>query len=435
MPVSSVFAIRAHFPALDRRASGRPIAYFDGPGGTQVPRVVVDAMADYLYHHNANTHWRYPTSAETDEAIAAAREALADFLGGAPEEVAFGLNMTTLTFHLARGLGRLWGPRDEIVVTELDHHANVAPWRALERDRGVTVRMVRMRLEDGQLDWDDLSRTVTSRTRLVAIGAASNALGTINDVTRACDMARDAGALSFVDAVHYAPHALIDVRAMGCDFLACSAYKFYGPHIGVLWGRRSLLESVDVPRLDPAPNEAPERIETGTQNQEGIVGAAAAVDFLAGLAIEGGEGQGGGGSRRERLASTFAELHRRGDAQVARLWTGLASIEGVRLYGPKPGTPRTPTVSFTLPDVASGDVAAALAARGLFCSHGDFYAATIAERYGQAGEGFVRAGAACYTTGEEVDRLLEAVREVAVLGTSSRTSERSEQVSGSTSRV
>jgi cysteine desulfurase family protein (TIGR01976 family) len=409
MPVSSVFAIRSHFPALERRSGSRPVAYFDGPGGTQVPRVVVDAMSDYLYHHNANTHWRYPTSAETDEAIASARVALADLLGGAPEEVAFGLNMTTLTFHLARGLGRLWGPPDEIVVTELEHHANVAPWRALERDRGVTVRMVRMRLDDGQLDWDDLARAVTPRTRLLAIGAASNALGTINDVARACSMARDAGALSFVDAVHYAPHALVDVRTIGCDFLACSAYKFYGPHVGVIWGRCSLLESIDVPKLDPAPNEAPERIETGTQNQEGIVGAAAAVDFLASLADS-------GRSRRERLANTFAELHRRAEALTSRLWSGLASIDGIRLYGPEPGTPRTPTVSFTLRNVASGDAAAALAARGIFCSHGDFYAATIVERYGQAGEGFVRAGAACYTTGEEVDRLVEGVREVARSG-------------------
>jgi cysteine desulfurase family protein (TIGR01976 family) len=406
MPIASVFSIRSHFPALERRSGSRPVAYFDGPGGTQVPRAVVDAMSDYLYHHNANTHWRYPTSAETDEAIASARVALADFLGGAPEEIVFGLNMTTLTLHLARGLGRQWGPGDEIVATELDHHANVAPWRALERDRGVTVRTVRMRVEDGQLDWDDLERAVTSRTRLLAIGAASNALGTINDVTRACAMARAAGALSFVDAVHYAPHALADVRAIGCDFLACSAYKFYGPHVGVLWGRRSLLESIDVPKLDPAPNEAPERLETGTQNQEGIVGAAAAVDFLASLA-------GNRGSRRERLQQVFAELHRRGDAHASRLWHGVAAIDGVRLYGPPPGRPRTPTISFTVRNVASGDVAAALAARGIFCSHGDFYAATVVERYGQAPEGFVRAGAACYTTGEEIDRLVEAVREIA----------------------
>jgi cysteine desulfurase family protein (TIGR01976 family) len=406
MPVSSVSSIRAEFPALSRRHASLPVAYFDGPGGTQVPRAVVDAMADYLYHHNANTHWRYATSAETDEAIAAARVALADFLGGAPEEIVFGLNMTTLTFHLARALGRRWGPGDEIVVTELDHHANVAPWRALERERGVTVHTVRMRVEDGRLDWDDLERAVTARTRLLAVGAASNALGTINDVASACDAARAVGAWSFVDAVHYAPHALVDVRAIGCDFLACSAYKFYGPHVGILWGRRSLLESIDVPKLDPAPNEAPERLETGTQNQEGIVGAAAAVGFLASLA-------GPGGSRRDRLGRVFEELCRRGDRLVARLWTGLGAIDGVRLYGPEPDTPRTPTVSFTVRNVASGDVAAALAERGIFCSHGDFYAATIAERYGQTAEGFVRAGAACYTTEEEVTRLIDAVRDVA----------------------
>ncbi len=410
MRICSVSEIRSHFPALDRRHRGSPVAYFDGPGGTQVPRGVVDAMTDYLLHHNANTHWRYPTSAETDEAIAAARVALADFLGGAPEEIAFGLNMTTLTFHLSRGVARQWKAGDEVVVTELDHHANVAPWRALERERGITVRLVRMRLEDGQLDWDDLERSLTKRTRLLAIVAASNALGTINDVTRACAMARAVGALSFVDAVHYAPHALVDVDAIGCDFLACSAYKFYGPHIGVLWGRRELLETVDVPKLDPAPDDAPERIETGTQNHEGIVGAAAAVQFLAELG--GGGGGANNGLRRRRLADVFGELHRRGDALVTQLWHGLESIDGLRLYGPRPGTPRTPTLSFTLRGLASGDVAAALAERGLFCSHGDFYAATIVERYGQMPEGFVRAGAACYTTEEEVDRLVEAVREI-----------------------
>ncbi|MFN2563511.1 MAG: cysteine desulfurase-like protein [Gemmatimonadaceae bacterium] len=407
--ISSVATIRSHFPALTRNQGPLAVAYFDGPGGTQVPRAVVDAMADYLYHHNANTHWNYPTSAETDEAIAAARGALSDFLGGAPEEIVFGLNMTTLTFHLARGLGRQWGRGDEIVVTELDHHANVAPWRALERERGVTIRTVRMRLEDGRLDWDDLERSITSRTRLLAIGAASNALGSISDVTRACSMARSAGALSFVDAVHYAPHALVDVRAIGCDFLACSAYKFYGPHVGVLWGRRSLLESIDVPKLDPAPNEAPERLETGTQCHEGIVGAAAAVDFLASLANA-------RGSRRERLSDVFAELHHRGNALTAQLWSGLSAIDGVRLYGPEPATPRTPTVSFTLRGIPSSSSAAALADRGLFCSHGDFYAATIIERYGQTGEGFIRAGAACYTTEEEVARVVDGVCDVARKG-------------------
>ncbi|MGH7526558.1 MAG: aminotransferase class V-fold PLP-dependent enzyme, partial [Gemmatimonadales bacterium] len=232
VPVRSVSEIRQQFPALDRRFGGRPIAYFDGPGGTQTPRAVVEAMTDYLYHHNANTHWLYPTSKETDAIIAWAREALADFLGATPAEIAFGANMTTLTFHLARALGRAWGPGDEIVITELDHHANVAPWRALERERGLAIRVVPVVAETGQLDWAALEKCIAARTKLLAIGAASNALGTITDVARAAAFARDAGALTFVDAVHYAPHELVDVRALGCDFLSCSAYKFYGPHLG-----------------------------------------------------------------------------------------------------------------------------------------------------------------------------------------------------------
>src|SRR5688572_7600429 len=236
--VLTVDDIRRCFPALQRRHRDEHVAYFDGPGGTQVPREVVETMADYLYHHNANTHWSYPTSAETDAALDAARHALADFLGATSDEIAFGNNMTTITFHLARALGRKWGPGDEVVVTELDHHANVAPWMALAHERGVTVRLARMIPDSGQLDWDDLERSITSRTRLVAIGAASNALGTISDVRLAAELAQARGALTFVDAVHYAPHELVDVGALRCDLLACSAYKFYGPHVGVLFCRR-----------------------------------------------------------------------------------------------------------------------------------------------------------------------------------------------------
>ncbi len=229
--------IRRHFPALARIHNGHPVAYFDGPGGTQVPRMVVEAMSDYLLHHNANTHWAYPTSQETDAIIDAARATLADFLHAAPNEIAFGANMTTLTFHLARALGRGYGPGDEIVVTELDHHANVAPWRALEEERGCIIRVARMIPETGQLDWDHFAQQLNARTKLVAIGAASNALGTINDVRRAAEMAHSLGAQIFVDAVHYAPHELVDVQELDCDFLSCSAYKFYGPHIGILYGR------------------------------------------------------------------------------------------------------------------------------------------------------------------------------------------------------
>jgi cysteine desulfurase family protein (TIGR01976 family) len=404
--VATLAAIRAHFPALERVYNGHAVAYFDGPGGTQVPRAVVAAMNDYLYHHNANTHWAYPTSAETDALIERARAALADFLNAGPAEIAFGANMTTLTFHLSRALGRQLNAGDEIIVTELDHHANVAPWHALERERGVVVRMVKMQTETGQLDWEDFAQKLNKRTRLVAVGAASNALGTITDVRRAAEMAHAVGALMFVDAVHYAPHVLTDVRALDCDLLACSAYKFYGPHIGVLWGRRDLLDALDFPKLIPAPDEAPERIETGTQNHEGMLGAAAAVDFLAALAPD-------GPSRRARLQTAFAELHARSASLVQQLWAGLAEVDGVTLYGPTPDVARTPTVGFTVRGVTSTDVARGLTERGLFLSHGDFYAATIIERLGLGAEGLVRAGCACYTSGDEIARLIDGVREIA----------------------
>lgn len=396
--------IRRHFPALDRIHAGQPVAYFDGPGGTQVPRQVVDAMADYLYHHNANTHWAYPTSRETDAALLAAREAFADFLNAGSGEIAFGANMTTLTFHLARGLARRWGAGDEIVVTELDHHANVAPWQAVAKERGLTLRTVRMLPESGTLDWEDFERAIGPRTRLVAIGAASNALGTVTDVARAAGMARRVGALTYVDAVHYAAHALVDVQALACDFLACSPYKFCGPHLGVVYVRRDVAESIDVPKLLPAPDAAPERFETGTLNHEGIVGAAAAVDFFASLAP--------GATRRERLATTLAALHVRGNALAAQLWKGLGGIPGVQLSGVAPGQPRTPTIAFRVAGMPPAQVAEALAAQGLFVSHGDFYAATVIERLGAAPDGLVRVGCACYTTSQEVDRLLTAVAAV-----------------------
>jgi cysteine desulfurase family protein (TIGR01976 family) len=404
--VATVNEIRARFPSLERRHQDRFVAYLDGPGGTQVPRDVVDAMNDYLYRHNANTHWNYPTSHETDAMLDAARAALADFVNGAPNEIAFGANMTTLTFHLGRALGRGWGAGDEIVVTELDHHANVAPWRALEKERGVRVVMARMRTEDGTTDFDDLAQKIGPRTKLLAIGAASNALGTISDVARAAAMARAHGALVFVDAVHYAPHNLVDVRALDCDFLACSAYKFYGPHIGILWGKHDLLQGLDVPKLDPAPSEAPENLETGTQNHEGIVGAGAAVNFLASLATD-------AGPRRQALAATFAELHARGEKLLGKLWTGLERVRGIRVYGVRPGKPRTPTVGFTLANVPSRKVAGALADAALFVSHGDFYAATIIERLGLGEEGLVRVGCSAYTTEEEIARLVDTVATIA----------------------
>ena len=397
--------VRSQFPALERVHNGHPVAYFDGPGGTQVPRRVVDAMADYRYHHNANTHWSYPTSAETDAAIREARVAVADFVNASPDEVVFGNNMTTITFHVARALGRGWGPGDEVVVTELDHHANIAPWQALARERGITLRSVPFSVETGQLDWEALERAITPRTKLLAIGAASNALGTITDVAAAARLARAVGALVFVDAVHYAAHGLIDARQADCDFLSCSAYKFYGPHAGFLYGKGAILAQLDVPKLEPAPDEAPERLETGTQNHEGIVGTGAAVDFIASI----GRGQ----SRRERIVTAMGALHAHGDALVRQLWEGLGSIPGIQRYGPTPDQSRTPTVSFVVSGVPSEQVAIRLAEQGIFVSHGDFYAATVIERLGHTADGVVRAGCACYTTAGEVERLLAGVEEVA----------------------
>jgi cysteine desulfurase family protein (TIGR01976 family) len=404
--VASTERIRADFPALERVHAGRAVAYFDGPGGTQVPRAVAEAMVDYLFHHNANTHWGYPTSAETDEMISAARAAFADFLGASPRDIAFGANMTTLTFHLARAIGRGVGPGDELVVTELDHHANVAPWAAIARERGATLRTVRMIPETGQIDWDDLARCLTPRTRVLAIGAASNALGTVTDVARATRMAKEVGALVFVDAVHFAAHAAVDVQAIGCDFLACSAYKFYGPHIGVLFARRALVEALDVPKLLPSPDEAPDRLETGTLDHEGIAGAAAAVEWLAGLAER-------SAPRRDRLRATFGALHARKRAHFAGAWDALAAMPRVRLYGPPPDAPRTPTLCFTVAGVPSETVVRRLAERALFATHGDFYAATVAERLGHAHDGLVRAGFACYTTEDEVTRLIAGIEEIA----------------------
>ena len=392
--------IRSHFPALSRVHNGEPVAYFDAPGGTQVPRGVAEAMTDYLFHHNANTHWEYPSSVETDVMIEGAREAVADLLNGRAEEVVFGANMTTLTFHLARALGRTWSEGDEVIVTELDHHGNVAPWRALSTDRGIVVRSARMDTETSQLDYEHLASLVNDRTKLIAVGGASNAVGTINDLGRVAKMARDAGVYLFVDAVHLAPHELIDVQAIGCDFLACSSYKFYGPHAGILWGRHALLDTLPFPKLAPAPDRAPERAETGTQNHEAIAGIAATVEFLAAI---GGEG----GTRRERLGRAYGLLHEAGSRLTKQLWDGLTALPRVRVYGPPPSQPRTPTVSFTVDGMRTHDVARKLAERAVFASSGDFYATTVCDRFGI--DSLLRVGCGCYTTEEEVARLLRAV--------------------------
>jgi cysteine desulfurase family protein (TIGR01976 family) len=403
MPLA-VDQIRTAFPALSRRTNGHPIAFFDGPGGTQVPESVIEAMADYLRYHNANTHWNYLTSQETDQLLFEAREAMADFFNATPEEVVFGANMTTLTFHLAWGLARGWSAGDEIVTSELDHHGNVGPWQQIARDRRLGLKRIPFRPTDGVLDPNRVIEAIGPKTRLVAIGWASNALGSLTDVAAICRAARDRGALSLVDAVHSAPHVLPDVKALDCDYLVCSPYKFYGPHQGALYGRRALLDSVDVPKLEPAPDTAPERLETGTQNHEGICGTRAAIDFLASISP--------GPTRRVSLEQSYRVMRSRSELLFRRLWDQISRNSRIRRYGPEPDRPRTPTLAFTVDRIRSSEVATRLAERGFFLSHGDFYAATVTQRLELGPEGLVRAGLACYSTDDEVDRLVATLAEL-----------------------
>jgi cysteine desulfurase family protein (TIGR01976 family) len=401
--------VRADFPVFERRVGGRPIAFFDGPGGSQVPRQVADAVRDYLLMHNANTHGSFATSEETDAAITGARERVAALLNApSPREVAFGANMTTLTFHLSRSLGREWGPGDEVIVSQLDHQANVAPWRRMAEDRGMTVHVVPFSPETYTLDLDALDGLLSERTRLVAVGAASNAIGTVNDVARVAERARAAGALTFVDAVHYAPHRLPDVQAFGCDFLACSAYKFFGPHVGILWGRAEHLERLTPYKVPPASNAAPERWETGTLNHEGIVGTGAAVDWIASLAGDAAD------TLRESLRRGYAAMHRHESARFAQLYRGLTSISGVRVFGPPEDGERTPTAGFTIDGVSPDGAARRLGAEGVFVWNGDFYATTVCDVLGLSDRGgLIRAGIAPYTTDEDVERLLDGVARLA----------------------
>lgn len=391
-------AIRAQFPALERRHNGHPVAYFDGPGGTQTPVAVVQAMSDYLLHHNANEGWDYPTSHETDAILLEARHAMADLLNAAPEGIVFGQNMTSLTFHVSRAIGRRLTPGDEIIVTELDHHGNVDPWKQMARDVGAVIRVARMIPETCQLDWPHLESLVSGRTKLIAIGGSSNAVGTVSDIPRAVALARSAGALCFVDGVHFVPHKVTDVEAWDCDFLACSAYKFYGPHTGILYARPSLLQSLDVHKLEPSKDYGPARAETGTQSFESIHGTAAAVNFLASL--------GEGSTRREKLVSAYRGIGERSSALFERLWTGLKANPRVRAYGLPPGASRSATISFTVDGYTAREVAIRLAAEGIFVSHGNFYALTVVRRLGLEDQGLVRVGLACYNSAAEIDRLL-----------------------------
>ncbi len=412
--------LRREFPALQQTFNGQPLAFLDGPGGTQVPAVVIEAMARYLTEANANAGGAYLTSRRTDETIAAARRAMADFFNApSPDEIVFGPNMTTLTFGVSRAIGRELKPGDEIVVTRLDHDANISPWLALQ-EQGVVVRWADFDPADCTLDVDGLAALITGRTRLVAVGYASNAVGTINDVRRIGQLAHAAGAWVYVDAVHYAPHGPIDVQAIGCDFLACSAYKFFGPHVGVLYGRRELLERLAAYKVRPAGDEPPDKFETGTQNHEGLAGVTAAVDYLASVGTRYGQEFAGlfpgFEGRRLALKAAMAAIQTYERALGWRLIEGLQAIEGLTIYGltdPARLEHRAPTVSFTLAGLSPSQVARRLDEHNIFVWDGNFYALAVTERLGLEGKGgLVRVGLAHYNTAAEVDRLVEVVADM-----------------------
>jgi cysteine desulfurase family protein (TIGR01976 family) len=407
-----VQAVRQQFPALSERFDGKPAIFFDNPGGTQVHESVLRAMNDYMTRRNANTHGVFATSRRSDAVIDDARQAAADLLGATPAEIVFGNNMTSLTFALGRSLAAEFGPEDEIVVTRLDHDANVAPWVMLAEDTGAQVRWADVDMESCTLDMDHMQSLINERTRLVAIGYASNAVGTINDVKTIIGWAKAAGAYSYIDAVQYAPHALIDVKALDCDFLACSAYKFFGPHVGVQYGKREHLERLRAYRVRPAGEELPGKWETGTKNHEGLAGTAAAIDYIAGLGVAYG-GVAPSATRRTKLAATWPVVVEYEQQLIDRLITGLKSIPRVRIYGITSRMEwdrRVATVSIRKEGLTPEALATKLAEQNIFVWNGNFYALAISERLGveQSG-GLVRIGLAHYNTIEEIDRCLAAI--------------------------
>ncbi|HEV2844096.1 MAG TPA: cysteine desulfurase-like protein [Thermoanaerobaculia bacterium] len=392
---------RRDFPALERTHKGEPLAYLDGPAGTQVPESVIEAISSYYRTANANTHGEFPVSRETDRLLDATREAAAAFLG-APDwrTVSFGQNMTTLSFFLSRALERVMKPGDEIVITQLDHEANRGPWLNL-RERGIVVREVALR-PDGTLDPEDFARQVTERTRLVAVGLASNALGTVNDVALARRLSKEAGAWLLLDAVHYAAHFPVDVAALDTDFLLCSAYKFYGPHVGILYARPGLLDSLRTDKLRTQEDEAPWRIETGTLNHAALAGVTAAVEYIASW----GEGE----TLRERIVSAMGAIGAWEHGLGAYYAGNAGRIPGVTVQGPDFSGLRAPTVSVTIDGVRPIDAARALGERGIQVWDGHFYAVRAMEVLGLAERGGVlRTGIVMYNTREEIDRLLEGL--------------------------
>jgi cysteine desulfurase family protein (TIGR01976 family) len=405
--------VREQFPSLKLQVNGQTAAFLDGPAGTQVPKQVMDAVESYFVSANANTYGAFLTSRRNDEMILSARAAMADFFNCDANEVVFGQNMTTITFALARAIGRELKAGDEMVVTTLDHDANVAPWRALE-EKGVVIRQVDIREADCTLDLDDLKRKISTRTKLVAVGYASNLVGTINPIAEITKLAHAAGALIFVDAVHYAPHGLIDVKALDCDFLVCSPYKFFGPHMGTLYGKREHLEKFKPYKVRPATNTSPECWETGTQVQELIAGIGAAVDYIADL---GRHCEPSTKSRRAALQAAYRATHQYETGLLSRLIEGLQSVPGMRIFGitdSKRFDERCSTLSFRLGDHNPTKIAAFLGERGIFTWDGNFYALNLSERLSVEQQGGVlRVGLVHYNTVEEVHRLLTAVREFA----------------------
>ena len=395
--------VRPLFPAI---AGERPPVYLDGPAGTQVPQAVIDAVSKSLATANANTGGSFASSRRNDAMLADAHRAAADFLNAdSPDEVAFGGNMTTLVMGLSRALARTWSPGDVINVTRLDHEANITPWQLAARDAGASVRFVDIHPDDCTLDVDHFRSLLGDRTRLVAVGAASNAVGTINPIAEMCQAAKDAGAMTFVDAVHSAPHVLPDVRAIGCDFLACSAYKFFGPHVGMLYARAESEADLEPYRVRPAPSRSPGRWMTGTQNFASIAGTLAAIDYLASL----GQGE----SRRRRLESAYERITAHERHVFDRLLRGLGDIPGVRVYGITDSSrmaERCPTLAFTHETLAAGEVASFRGEQDIYAWSGHYYALTLFETLGLLPDGAVRLGVMHYTSDEDIDRTLEAIR-------------------------
>jgi cysteine desulfurase family protein (TIGR01976 family) len=411
--VLDLVRVRAQFPSLSQTVAGQPAVFLDGPGGTQVPQRVIDAIGGYLKTSNANTHGAYATSQRTDAVVADARAAMADFFGGDSDEVVFGPNMTTLTFAISRSIGRELGPGDEILLTHLDHDANVSPWRALE-ERGVTIRFVDINEDDCTLNLTDLEQKINTRTRVVAVGYASNAVGTINDVKEIVRLAHKKGALAYIDAVHYAPHGPIDVRALDCDFLVCSSYKFFGPHMGILYGKREHLQRLQPYKVRANTNAVPGRWEWGTLNHECIAGITACVDYLADL---GRQVDNLASTRRAALMAAYGAIQQYEQGLAETLIRGLLTIPGLKFYGIRDLArleKRCPTVAVRIAGQTPLQLATKLGERGFFTWDGNYYALNLSERLDvERDGGFLRIGLAHYNTAEEVERFLAALREIA----------------------